>query len=108
MCNNGIAGLRTIKSAFAAYLCVIIAANFCTYWFLCRPELELKANDPRGYFYLQSVLGRAGGIWGLSASQRCIAHCIFTTLLALVICAIATLLSTIRRASLARSGGGND
>ncbi len=103
--TNGIAGLRPTKWSLAGFLCVIIAANLFTYWFLCKPELEFKANDPGGYSYLQKVLGSAGGILGLSASQRCIVHCIFATILALVICAVATLLSTIWRANLARNSG---
>ena len=109
MTNNGTAGFRTTKWSVAGYLGAILVANFCTYWFLCKPELEFKANDPGAYSYLQNVLGRAGGILGLSASQRCIVHCTFATILALVICAVATLLSAIRRASLARgSEGGKD
>jgi hypothetical protein len=51
----------------ACLFVVLIAANVFTYWFLCRPELEMKKMDAKGYSYLQTVLGRAGGIWSLSA-----------------------------------------
>jgi hypothetical protein len=80
----------------ACLFVVLIAANVFTYWFLCRPELEMKKMDAKGYSYLQTVLGRAGGIWSLSAPQRCAVHCLFATLLVLVIFAVLTALTKYR------------
>jgi hypothetical protein len=98
MSNIGTAHLSQSKWARAGCVFVfLIVANVFTYWVLCRPEVEMKEIDPKGYSYLQTVLGRAGGIWALSARQRCALHCLFATVLVLVIFAVAALLSKYRR-----------
>jgi hypothetical protein len=76
---------------------VVVIANVFTYWFLCRPEFEMREKDPEGYAYLESVLGHAGGILALSTAQRCAVHCLFTTVLILTVFAVSWGLSRYRR-----------
>jgi hypothetical protein len=106
MPNNGMAQRRQTKRSFAGYLLVIILSNVFTYWFLCRPELAMKQQDPGGYSYLQTVLSHAGGIWALSTRQRCVVHCVFTTFLVLVVFAVVGVVSKYYGASRARKAGG--
>ena len=96
--------LHQTKWSLAGYLLVVvIVVNVFTYWFLCRPELEMKEKDPAGYSYLQAIVGRAGWIWALAPRQRCAVHCIFATVLILVIFVVIGIFSKYQRASRARS-----
>jgi len=106
--NDGIVRRRRSKRSFAGYLLVIILANLFTYWFLCRPELAMRAQDPGGYSYLHAVLSHAGGVWALSTRQRCVVHCAFTTFLVLAIFAVvAAVVSKYYGASRERKAGGS-
>ena len=64
---------------------IVLVANVCTYFFLCRHDVELPHADPAGFRYMQHVLRSGGGFWALSPIQRCAVHCAFTTLV--ILCA---------------------
>src|SRR5258708_15483040 len=65
---------------------IVLVANVCTYFFLCRHDVELPHADPAGFRYMQHVLRSGGGFLGLSPLQRCAVHCAFTTLV--ILCAV--------------------
>lgn len=67
--------LRTL-----VFIVVIAAlANAGTYWFLCRPDLQMRDADPAGFRYMTHVYRSAGGIMALSPWNRCLIHFAVTT-----------------------------
>src|SRR5258708_18774778 len=59
---------------------IVLVANVCTYFLLCRPDVELPHADPAGFRYMQHVLRSGGGFLAPSPIQRCGVHCGLTTL----------------------------
>ena len=59
---------------------IVTLANAGTYWFLCRPDLQMRDADPAGFRYMTNVFRSVGGITALSPWNRCLIHFAFTTL----------------------------
>jgi hypothetical protein len=53
---------------------LVVLANVGTYLLLCKPEFDLRNNDPTGYKQLTIARSSGGWLWRISPESRCFVH----------------------------------